>query len=81
LPTQTRGDAHFGPWTDLRSKNVLKLVIEDIGSQVEIGTALNRISAQKSNRVSADTFYELAAGRAYAHGTESIDLEVAKVYR
>lgn len=56
-------------------------MIEDIGSQVEIGTALNRISAQKSNRVSADTFYELAAGRAYAHGTESLDLEVAKVYR
>ena len=56
-------------------------MIEDTASPVEVGTALNGISAQKSNRVSADAFYELAAGRAYAHGTESHDLELAKVYR
>ena len=50
-------------------------------SSIDVNRALDGISAQKSNRISADDFYTLASGRAHAHDTETNELELAKVYR
>jgi hypothetical protein len=65
-------------------KSILSTIVKDLGASVAPGQAQNVISAQKSNGISADHFYNMMNSKQKfprRDGPQEISFDVARIYK